>query len=222
MIFRCKWHHRAYSPFYLIVVSPRCLCNPASWFHVYLCWRWLISPQSHAVSVPEATQVKRKRYFPVYTQTVTTTADSRVVTMSDLIPSWNIVHKLEKRNLLIAINCVAALSILFFGYDQGMMSGVNNSKDYIDLMGFGYTKEVNGELTPVVTDSLLQGGIVSVYYLGTLCGALIGGWIGDKIGRIRTIASGAVWAILGASLQCAAQNHNWMICCKRPIEPICT
>lgn len=142
--------------------------------------------------------------------------------MSDLIPSWNIVHKLEKRNLLIAINCVAALSILFFGYDQGMMSGVNNSKDYIDLMGFGYTKEVNGELTPVVTDSLLQGGIVSVYYLGTLCGALIGGWIGDKIGRIRTIASGAVWAILGASLQCAAQNHNWMICCKRPIEPICT
>lgn len=142
--------------------------------------------------------------------------------MSDLIPSWNIVHKLEKRNLLIAINCVAALSILFFGYDQGMMSGVNNSKDYIDLMGFGYTKEVNGELTPVVTDSLLQGGIVSVYYLGTLCGALIGGWIGDKIGRIRTIASGAVWAVLGASLQCAAQNHNWMICCKRPIEPICT
>ena len=47
-------------------------------------------------------------------------------TMSDKIPSWNIVHKLEKRQLLIAINCVAALSILFFGYDQGMMSGVNN------------------------------------------------------------------------------------------------
>lgn len=142
--------------------------------------------------------------------------------MSDLIPSWNIVHKLEKRNLLIAINCIAALSILFFGYDQGMMSGVNNSKDYIDLMGFGYTKVEDGELTPVVTNSLLQGGIVSVYYLGTLCGALIGGWIGDKIGRIRTIATGAVWAVLGASLQCAAQNHNWMICCKRPREPIRT
>ncbi|GCB17610.1 sugar transporter STL1 [Aspergillus awamori] len=134
--------------------------------------------------------------------------------MSDLIPSWNIVHKLEKRNLLIAINCIAALSILFFGYDQGMMSGVNNSKDYIDLMGFGYTKVEDGELTPVVTNSLLQGGIVSVYYLGTLCGALIGGWIGDKIGRIRTIATGTVWAVLGASLQCAAQNHNWMICSR--------
>lgn len=112
--------------------------------------------------------------------------------MSDLVPSWNIAHKLEKRNLLIAINCVAALSILFFGYDQGMMSGVNNSKDYIDLMGFGHTKMTDGMLTPVVTNSLLQGGIVSVYYLGTLCGALPGGWVGDRIGRIKTIAVGAL------------------------------
>ncbi|KKK17282.1 hypothetical protein P175DRAFT_0430330 [Aspergillus ochraceoroseus IBT 24754] len=134
--------------------------------------------------------------------------------MADHISSWNVVHKLEKRSLLIAINCVAALSILFFGYDQGMMAGVNNSKDYIDLMGFGYTEMRDGHPTPVVTDSLLQGGIVSVYYLGTLFGALFGGWIGDKIGRIKTIASGSVWAILGAALQCSAQNHNWMICSR--------
>lgn len=134
--------------------------------------------------------------------------------MSDKIPSWNLVHKLEKRSLLVGINCVAALSILFFGYDQGMMSGVNNAKDYIDLMGFGYTKMVDGEATPVVTNSLLQGGIVSVYYLGTLVGGLFGGWLGDRTGRIRTIGVGAIWAIVGAALQCSAMNHNWMICGK--------
>ncbi|KAL3477822.1 general substrate transporter [Aspergillus californicus] len=134
--------------------------------------------------------------------------------MSDLIPSWNVVHKLEKRRLLIAINCVAALSILFFGYDQGMMAGVNNSKDYIDLMGFGYTEMKDGHPSPVVTNSLLQGGIVSVYYLGTLFGALLGGWTGDEVGRIKTIALGALWAIFGAALQCSAQNHNWMICSR--------
>lgn len=93
------------------------------------------------------------------------------------------------------------------------MAGVNNSKDYIDLMGFGHTKLEDGMLTPVVTDSLLQGGIVSVYYLGTLCGALLGGWVGDRIGRIKTIAVGSGWAVLGAALQCSAMNHNWMICC---------
>lgn len=92
-----------------------------------------------------------------------------------------------------------------------MMGGVNVAKDYVDLMGFGYVEE---DGTAVVTNSLLQGGIVSVYYLGTLFGCLIGGWVGDKVGRIKTIALGAAWAVLGASLQCSAQNHDWMICAR--------
>ena len=91
-----------------------------------------------------------------------------------------------------------------------MMGGVNNAKDYIDLMGFGYVDPNTGE--PVITNGLLQGVIVSIYYLGTLIGCLHGGWIGDKIGRTRTIAVGAAWAIVGACLQCSAQNANWMIC----------
>ncbi|RSM14882.1 hypothetical protein CEP52_001041 [Fusarium oligoseptatum] len=128
------------------------------------------------------------------------------------LPGFNVANHFEKRQLLIAINCIAALSIFFFGYDQGMMGGVNNAKHYIDLMGFGYVDEETGD--PVVTDSLLQGGIVSVYYLGTLFGCLLGGWVGDKIGRIKTIALGSVWAIIGAALQCSAQNANWMICSR--------
>ncbi|KAI3320367.1 general substrate transporter [Xylariaceae sp. AK1471] len=125
------------------------------------------------------------------------------------LPGFNVANVFEKRALLIAINSLAALSIFFFGYDQGVMGGVNNAKHYIDLMGFGYVDEKTGN--PVVTNSLLQGGIVSVYYLGTLFGCLFGGWIGDKIGRIKTIAVGAGWAIFGAALQSSAMNHNWMI-----------
>lgn len=141
-----------------------------------------------------------------------------LLNMSDKISRWNVVHKLEKRQLLLGVNSMAALSILFFGYDQGMMAGVNNSKDYIDTMGFGYTVMKEGIPTPVVTNGLLKGGIVAVYYLGTLCGALLGGWIGDRIGRTRTIAAGAVWGMVGAVLQCSAQNHDWMICGKRRID----
>lgn len=89
------------------------------------------------------------------------------------------------------------------------MGGVNNAKDYIELMGFGYVEGPGN--TPVITDSLLQGGIVSVYYLGTLVGALGGGWVGEKMGRIKTIALGAAWGVLGAALQCSAQGHVWMI-----------
>ncbi|KAF5023278.1 hypothetical protein F66182_4659 [Fusarium sp. NRRL 66182] len=92
------------------------------------------------------------------------------------------------------------------------MGAINNNRHYIHLMGFGYGDPETGE--PIITDSLLQGGIVSVYYLGTLVGCLFGGWVGDKLGRIKTIAIGAVWAIIGAALQTSAQNHDWMICSR--------
>lgn len=128
--------------------------------------------------------------------------------MVNQITTWNIAHKLQKKSLLVAINALAGLAIFFFGYDQGMMGGVNNAKDYVDTMGFGY---VDDQHNVHVTDSLLQGGIVSIYYVGTLVGALFGGWIGEKIGRIKAMALGAAWGIIGASLQCSAQNHTWMI-----------
>ncbi|KAL8800912.1 MAG: hypothetical protein Q9182_004836 [Xanthomendoza sp. 2 TL-2023] len=127
------------------------------------------------------------------------------------IGRFNVVHRLRKRQLLIAINSVCALSIFFFGYDQGMMAGVNTAKEYYTRMGFAHEDE-KGE--PAITNSLLQGGIVSVYYLGTLIGALFGGWFGDKFGRIKSIALGAAWAVFGAALQTSAMNHSWMICAR--------
>ncbi|KIW37495.1 uncharacterized protein PV06_10533 [Exophiala oligosperma] len=127
------------------------------------------------------------------------------------INRFNVVHRLQKRRLLVAINCVAGLSILFFGYDQGMMGGVNTAYDYYTLMGFGHRGPDGG---PVITDTLLQGGIVSVYYLGTLVGALVGGSMGDRFGRIKSIFVGACIAIVGATLQCSAMNHSWMICAR--------
>ena len=132
--------------------------------------------------------------------------------MADLIPASNVVHKLQKKGLLTAINCVAGLSILFFGYDQGMMGGVNNAPDYYQtVMKFGHMG-ANG--SPVIDNPLLQGGIVSIYYLGTLMGCLVGGSFGDRYGRIKTIGLGAFWAVIGASLQASAMNSTWMICGK--------
>jgi MFS family permease len=94
-----------------------------------------------------------------------------------------------------------------------MMAGVNNQQDYYENVAkFGYKDPQTGAV--VVTDALLQGGIVSVYYLGTLVGALVGGKVGDRFGRIKAIGFGCIWAIIGASLQTSAQNHNWMICAR--------
>jgi MFS family permease len=81
------------------------------------------------------------------------------------------------------------------------MSGVNISPDYVKIMG-------------LESNEALLGGIVAIYYGGTLIGALIGGWIGDKVGRIRTIILGSIIAMIGAALQTSAQNVAWMICSR--------
>ena len=124
-----------------------------------------------------------------------------------------VANRLEKRSLLIAVNLVAGLSIFFFGYDQGVMGGVNTTRDYAKTMAFGQYDASAGLVQ--VTDPLRQGTITAVYYLpGTLVGAFWGGWLGDKFGRITTIGFAALWAIVGATLQCSAQNANWMICAR--------
>ncbi|KAF2164806.1 hypothetical protein M409DRAFT_24711 [Zasmidium cellare ATCC 36951] len=125
--------------------------------------------------------------------------------------SYLVAAKLQKRSLLVAINSLAAISIFFFGYDQGLMGGVNESPDYVKTMKIGHV-DAQGEL--VITNTLLQGGIVAIFYIGTLVGCLAGGSFGDRYGRISAIGLGAVWAILGAALQTAAQNHVWMLCSR--------
>ncbi|QRV95738.1 Sugar (and other) transporter [Ceratobasidium sp. AG-Ba] len=124
---------------------------------------------------------------------------------------FSVTNRLEGKKLLTAFNAVCCVSIFFFGYDQGMMSGVNNSEDYINTMKYGY---VQPDGTPVVTNSAKQGGIVAIYYLGTLIGCLLGGKIGDSIGRVKTVVLGCAWSIFGAALQCLAQNVSWMVCAR--------
>lgn len=78
----------------------------------------------------------------------------------DKISRFNVVHRYEKRSLLVAINAVGSLAIFFFGYDQGMMGSVTVSIDWaVNVMKLGH---VEPGTTQVITDNtLLQGGIVS-------------------------------------------------------------
>ena len=150
---------------------------------------------------------------------------------STLIDRSNIVHYLEKKKLLNAINCVAGLAIFFFGYDQGVMGAVNDAEDYYDkTMHLGHRDSRTGQA--IITKTFLQGLIVcysstshwkgwpvpmlirtkvSVYYFGTLIGSLFGGSIGDQHGRIKTIGVGTGIAVIGAVLQASAQGAIWMI-----------
>ena len=79
--------------------------------------------------------------------------------------------------VLLCAAC-STLGGLLFGYDQGVMGGVNSSPRYVQEVDIG---------TPdgKITDSLHEGGIVSIYYLGCIFGCFAGGWLADRIGRIN-------------------------------------
>ena len=116
------------------------------------------------------------------------------------------------KNMYTAINLFAGIAIMFYGYDQGVMSQVNLNEDYWNRMGIN-------PVTGNKRNTAALGGIVAVYYGGTLIGALIAGTLADRCGRIKAVVFGSVWAFLGAVLQASAYNITWM-CCARVIAGI--
>ncbi|KAI9756833.1 MAG: hypothetical protein M1835_000695 [Candelina submexicana] len=111
-----------------------------------------------------------------------------------------------------AINLFAGVAIMFYGYDQGVMSQVNLNPDYLMHMGIYPTKGSSKNVAAL-------GGIVAVYYGGTFIGALIAGSLADRCGRIKAVVFGSMWALLGAVLQASAYNMAWM-CCARVIAGV--
>ncbi|KAJ9144115.1 MFS monosaccharide transporter [Pleurostoma richardsiae] len=108
---------------------------------------------------------------------------------------------LRGRPMVYAILGLAGMSILFFGYDASVMSQVNSNPDYLRLMG---TNSGSGR------DAAAVGGLVSLWFGGFAIGAIMTGSYADKIGRLRTIQIGCLWAILGGALQASAMNITWM------------
>ncbi|KAG2356359.1 general substrate transporter [Suillus spraguei] len=132
--------------------------------------------------------------------------------MSKYLPSYSAARmfKFDNPNSYNwANNLLAGLAILFYGYDQGVMSQVNLNEDYLKLMGIYPTTGNSRNLAAL-------GGIVSVYYGGSLMGALLGGSIADRSGRITAIILGVVISIIGAIFQASAMSITWM-CCARVV-----
>lgn len=109
---------------------------------------------------------------------------------------------------MYAVLLLAGISILFFGYDASVMSQVNTNQNYLDLMGIPNATKGNN------SDAAAVGGLVSVWFAGFAVGALLVGYYADKIGRLKTIQVGCVWAMIGAALQCSAQSFGMMMAAR--------
>ncbi|KAF8812325.1 general substrate transporter [Phlegmacium glaucopus] len=112
---------------------------------------------------------------------------------------------LRGRNLTIAIAFVTGAGFTLFGYDQGVMSSLLTAKQF------------DKTFPEVVVDNAhrnhatLQSLLVAIYEIGCLIGALSNLWIGDRLGRRRTIVLGGVIMIIGAILQAASFRYSQML-----------
>jgi MFS family permease len=86
---------------------------------------------------------------------------------------------------------------MLFGFDISSMSGVIGTAAYTNY--FNHPKDS------------VQGGIVASMSFGSLLGALSSSFLADRVSRRTAIQIGAFIFIVGAILQCSAQNIGHLI-----------
>ncbi|KAJ5590572.1 sugar transporter STL1 [Penicillium hetheringtonii] len=96
---------------------------------------------------------------------------------------------------LVILACCCAF--ILFGYDQGVLSGLVSTSSFLTEFG---------NPSPG-----LLGTIVAIYDVGCAIGSIATIWIGDRLGRRRTIFIGGILICLGTALQASAFSVPHMI-----------
>ncbi|KAI9727370.1 MAG: hypothetical protein M1834_008441 [Cirrosporium novae-zelandiae] len=98
--------------------------------------------------------------------------------------------ELQGTPLCIAMTIACGLSYLLYGYDQGFMSGVLISKDFLNRMNHPST--------------FMQGLMTSIYEIGCFFGCAGSLAFSERLGRKKPIIIGTILVIIGAVLQTAS------------------
>lgn len=84
-----------------------------------------------------------------------------------------------------------------FGFDVSSMSAWIGSEQYLEYFGH--------------PDSNTQGGITASMSAGSFIGSLGAGWLCDRMGRRGILQVASIIWVIGAALQCSAQNIAHLI-----------
>lgn len=121
------------------------------------------------------------------------------------------------RTYAIIVCVFASLGGIFFGYDQGVTSGVLIMDSFLNDYCVGWHNFTYADCTKSTSDLPAEWTTFTVWYnmaynLGCLVGAFMGGIVADKFGRRATIFSAGVLFCAGTSWVCfnKAQAHTLM------------
>ena len=107
------------------------------------------------------------------------------------------INELQGRGLTIGITATCGAAFLLFGFDQGVFGGILGNMMFLNTFN-----------NPSPT---IQGQIVSSYDIGCILGALMTIFVGDILGRRKTIALGCIWVIIGGTIQASSYGLAQMI-----------
>lgn len=105
--------------------------------------------------------------------------------------------QLEGRALTLGITATCGTAFLLFGFDQGVFGGILGNMMFLSTFN---------NPSPSI-----QGQIVSTFDIGCILGALMTIFVGDVLGRRKTIALGCVFVIIGGTIQSSSYDIAQMI-----------
>ncbi|KAK1231930.1 hypothetical protein PQX77_004949 [Marasmius sp. AFHP31] len=111
---------------------------------------------------------------------------------------------LRGKKLSAALSFVSGTGFTLFGYDQGVMSALLTASQFTKV--FPQTADDGPP-----NHATLQSFLVAIYEIGCLMGALSCLWLGDRLGRRKTMVLGAIIMIVGAILQTTSYGYAQML-----------
>ncbi|KAK6204142.1 hypothetical protein LQW54_008376 [Pestalotiopsis sp. IQ-011] len=115
--------------------------------------------------------------------------------------------------LNVAIAVIAGTDFALFGYDQGVMGGLLTLPSFLATF-----PQIDTQNPPPGSSasqaSNIQGITVGGYTLGCFFGALATIWLGNILGRKRTIFIGSSIMIVGAAIQCSSFSLGQLIAAR--------
>lgn len=122
-------------------------------------------------------------------------------------------YGLRGTKLNIAIAIIAGLDFALFGYDQGVMGGLLTLPSFLSLF-----PQINTQSPPPGWSSSrasnVQGITVGAYTLGCFFGAVATIWLGNFLGRKKTIFIGSSIMIVGAIIQASSFSLGQLIAAR--------
>lgn len=109
--------------------------------------------------------------------------------------------------LNFCVSCIAGLGFLLFGYDQGVMGSLLTLKSFRKT----FPSIDTGEHNEHPERATLQGAAIALYEIGCMFSALSTIYLGDKLGRLKTIFLGASIMLVGGALQACSYTLAHLI-----------